>query len=169
MEQRSLIAYDEYFKSAQKFDYFVTGISGALFAYIAQTYQPREIRFSPDTLEPVALLFLALAFFFGMKRIEAGVTSSGSNFISLDAGEKAGNMTEALGRSTPGYNPYSGGLIHPEQISAQREKHMHQAKASLKQTKVFAGKADKYYSYRNLFLYGGFAAILLSKILQPYS
>lgn len=169
MEDRSLIAYTEYFQGSQKFGYFVTGVCGALFVYIAQTYEPQKIELSPSTLEPLSLVFLALAFFFGMKRIESGLSCSGENYSSLDAGEKAGNITEAFGRSAAGFNPHSGEVIHPSQIASQREKHMRRAAAARMRADIASTKAERYYSYRNLFLYGGFAAILLSKILLPYS
>ena len=70
---------DEFFHSwisaAHRFDYFVTGSTGALMAFIAKTYAPQRIDLSPSTLEPLALVLLLVSFIFGLKRIRHGVTA----------------------------------------------------------------------------------------------
>jgi hypothetical protein len=56
--------------SADKFDYFVCSIAGAIFAYTVQTYCPKPIDSGFSFLEPISLLLLAISFYLGMKRIE---------------------------------------------------------------------------------------------------
>jgi hypothetical protein len=60
--------------AADKFDYFVCTVSGAIFAYIAQHYTPKVLAINAALLEPVSLLVLAGSFFCGLKRIELGAT-----------------------------------------------------------------------------------------------
>ena len=49
--KRSLIAFEQYQKGAEKFDYFVLGVSLALCAYVGQTLKPERLGCSPYTLE----------------------------------------------------------------------------------------------------------------------
>jgi|SRR5665213_146389 len=58
--------------AADKFDYFVCTVAGAIFAYIAQHYTPKILAIDAASLEPVSLLLLAGSFFCGLKRIELG-------------------------------------------------------------------------------------------------
>ena len=58
--------------AADKFDYFICTVSGAIFAYIVQHYSPKVLAFDAATLEPVSLVLLAFSFYFGIKRIELG-------------------------------------------------------------------------------------------------
>jgi len=57
-------------QSSEKFDYFVTGITGTLCVYIIQTFQAEKISISPNTLELLSLLTLITSVFAGFKRIE---------------------------------------------------------------------------------------------------
>ena len=96
MSERSI----EIFKMSQaawdKFDYFVCGSSGALFAYIAQTYVPQKLALWYPLLEPLALLLLAGSFVVGLLRIESCGHLGTLNFKLLHAGECAGELTKFL-------------------------------------------------------------------------
>lgn len=157
-------------EAQQKFDYFVTGVAGALFAYIAQTYTPKELAVAPSSLEPFALVCLALSFYFGLRRIEASVVVMRLNHEMLDCQEKAGNMTKAMfeGRGG-GFNPHSGDLIHAHELPARRDAYMKLADAAQLGAESSANRGERHYARRNLFLFSGFAAIFLAKLLQPYA
>jgi hypothetical protein len=73
-DQPALELYKKGKDAADKFDYFVCTVSGAIFAYIAQHYTPKVLAIDAATLEPVSLLLLAGSFFCGLKRIELGAT-----------------------------------------------------------------------------------------------
>jgi hypothetical protein len=169
-EKKSMFIFAGAREAQQKFDYFITGVAGALFAYIAQTYAPKELALAPSSLEPFALVSLALAFYFGLRRIEASVVVMRLNHEMLDYQEKAGNMTKAMseGRGS-GFNPHSGDIIHGHEIPARREAYMQQAKAAESRAESAANRGERHYARRNLFLYSGFAAIFLAKLLQPYA
>jgi hypothetical protein len=169
MEKRSLIAYTGSKESEQKFDYFLTGLTGVLFAYIAQTYTPRKLNFSPDSLEPLSLVFLGLAFFYGLKRIESSVCVHRDNHSMLDHQEKAGEMTKAIGSSSSGFNPETGEMIHVSELPLRRDFHIRHAEAAEIRVRKSADAGANHYTKRNIFLYAGFAAIFLSKVLQPYA
>lgn len=55
--------------AADKFDYFVCGVTGAVLTYIAQQYSPKPLAIDVHLLEPVAILILAGSFFCGLTRL----------------------------------------------------------------------------------------------------
>ena len=68
--ENAKILYQATQAAEQKFEYFLTGAIGAMFAYTVQNYTPHRLDFSASTLEPIAIICLAGAFFCGLKRIE---------------------------------------------------------------------------------------------------
>src|SRR6266496_1472067 len=54
-EKRSLIAFEHYREGEQRFEYFITGVSTALCAYIGQTLQPQNFGFNSYTLEVLSV------------------------------------------------------------------------------------------------------------------
>src|ERR1035437_185974 len=95
-ESKSLLVYAGVRDAQQKYDYFIAGVTGALFAYIAQTYTPRRIELNPSVFEPLALVFLALSFYLALRRIENTTLIGMLNHQQLDANEKAGESAKAL-------------------------------------------------------------------------
>jgi hypothetical protein len=92
-------------KSSERFDYFVCGVAGALFAYIGEHYEPHKLEFGFSLLEPISLVMLACSFFVGLKQIETVIVQRRINYKILDVSERAGNMTRALsGGNGPYYN-----------------------------------------------------------------
>lgn len=169
-EQKSTQLYHAAREAQQKFDYFVAGTAGALFAYVAQTYTPRKLHFGPTALEPLALVFLALAFYFGMKRIESTSRVMRLNQIEISEAEMAGNLTKAISEATgaTGYNPESGEIVSLAELPARREAHMRAAAEAERLYKAAVDKGDRFFRLRNVCMYLGFAAIFAAKLLQPY-
>lgn len=169
-EQKSTLVFASAREAQQKFDYFVTGVAGALFAYIAQTYTPKKIAFTPAALEPLGLICLALAFYFGMRRIEKTMIVMRLNHEMLDFQEKAGNMTQALAQASgPGFNLHTGEFVQFHELSARREEYMRKAQWAQSEAELASSAAERHYSRRNLFLFAGFVAIFLAKLLLPYA
>jgi len=51
MAQRSLDVFKQLKEAEQKFDYFILGLTVALFAYIGEKYVPEPLALSSNTLE----------------------------------------------------------------------------------------------------------------------
>jgi len=64
---------DTYYKSSFGFDQFVLGATLAGCAYLAQTIAYDQLGWNPATVQLVPLLLMALAAYFGFKRIEASI------------------------------------------------------------------------------------------------
>jgi len=159
-------------QSIEKFDYFICGLAGALFAYIGEHYSPRKLDFGISALEPMALFFLASSFLFGLKRIEWNTCVKKVNAAMLDAAEKAGSTIEVLSkpRTTGVYiNSETGDAYDAEALRRRHAVYLKQ-RADLEPTLNKAmRKANRYYEIRDILLLLGFLMIFLAKILQPYS
>jgi hypothetical protein len=94
--QTALELFRKGHEAADKFDYFVCTVAGAIFAYSAQHYSPRRLDFDWPLLEPISLLLLALAFYFGLKRIEASRTVTQINHSVVDCEDKAKQLAQLL-------------------------------------------------------------------------
>ena len=79
-EARSLLAHQRHSDAAQKFDYLITGLTGALCAYIAKDWKPKKPdSFGPEALELIALLVLFASSVAGFKRIELTLVTMALN------------------------------------------------------------------------------------------
>ena len=76
-------------ESQEKFDYFVCGISGALFAYLGPLYTPRKLAFDASLFEPLALSCFIVSFYMGLKRIEHTTEAKRLNFHHFQACDRA--------------------------------------------------------------------------------
>lgn len=168
-EKKSLVVFRAGQEAAQKFDYFMAGLTGAIIAYIAQAYTPKKLAFDHHSLEPLGLVLLALSFYFGLKRIESTITATRMNFQSLHESESAGAYTKAIaeGRSPLAYNPSTGEIVGDD-LHGRRDRHMKRSERASELHEEVATKASRYYKLRNWFLLAGFAAIFSAKILSPY-
>jgi hypothetical protein len=53
-----------------KFDYFICTVAGGLFAYIGENFSPDKLTTGAAAITFIALLFLAISFWCGLKRIQ---------------------------------------------------------------------------------------------------
>jgi hypothetical protein len=173
MNERSIEVYGTMHGASVKFDYFICSVSGALFAYIAQTYSPHKIEVGFSILEPISLLLLAVSFFAGLKRIETANTITRLNHNMLESDEKAGEIAKTLASRDlkPHHtfvNVVGGESIDVSTLQNLRLQYMEASKKSksaiAKQNKL----AVRYYKIRDIFLLLGFLTIFSAKVLQPY-
>jgi hypothetical protein len=143
-------------EAAEKLDYFICGVAGALFAYIGQTYQPHKIEFGITLIEPFSLLCLAAAFLAGLRRIEASNAEVNIEHDQLKLDAQIEGLAKLMEKDRA--------LFEPQWAAA--------ASRRLSLGKVFLearAKASRYYHIRNRFLICGLSAVFLSKLLSPYA
>lgn len=172
MAERSIQVYGWAQESAEKFDYFLCGVTGGLFAYLGEHYTPRKLEFGISAFEPLALCLLVAAFFAGLRRIEYCSTAKRLNHDYLDAAEKAGKLTQALAKcsgSGPFYNSDGGEFTNLQELAAKRDCYMESKELFERSVEKVKDKANTAYKVRNSLLYFGFLALLLSKLLVPYA
>jgi hypothetical protein len=154
-------------EAADKFDYFVCTVAGAIFAYDAEHYVPRRLDFSFHSLESVSLLLLALAFYCGLKRIEASRTVTQLNHGLVDCEDKAKQLALLILDPTATRH-ISGQISDKSNLDQERQKYLKYAKANETNIPKFVRKATRHQKMRDIFLLCGFVAIFLAKVLQPY-
>ena len=168
-DKRSLKAFEYHREGAQRFDYFIAGLTGAVFAYLVQNYVPSKLDFNPHLFDLIGLISLIISFYLGLKRIEMSVVGMRLNTEMLDASEKAGVLTNAMANGDDlGFNMQSGAIINAGDIPLMRETYMHSSKTAREALEKIATKSGRYYKWRNRFLFAGFMAILVGKIASPY-
>lgn len=166
--ERSDALFEKWRESTEKFDYFVLGVLGAMFAYVSQGYKPEKLGLNPGTLELAALLTLVLAAVAGFRRIEATNQATLINQRILHANERRGVMTQVVQRG-PGLNTQTGRTYTPEfatQQIPQINKHIEQLEPQLKITQ---DRALYSYKGRNYLTIVGFLLLLGAKLWTAYT
>lgn len=160
--------YNASHEAGQKLEYFITGVIGAMFAYSVQNYTPHIIGWDARTLEPIAILCLAVSFFCGLKRIEAHYHHLGISYEKNQAIGDAKVMDEALR------------LIHADPLRHQPRQSIEDIQKSLeisvsraKSATPILDRLDRQigalYRARNWLMLAGFFLIVAAKIADPYS
>src|SRR5438552_10277225 len=164
-EKRSIIAFEHYRESEQRFEYFITGISTALCAYVGQTLQPQKFGVNPYTLEVFSLALIVTSLIFGFKRIELGISLKSWNHKMLHFGEVRGELVSNPQGFT---NKLSGEVMTPAGIQRTITQINKDLPVIEKNIKTIQADILRYYDYRNVFLLLGFVGLFVSKILTPY-
>ena len=164
-ETRSIIAFEHYREGEQRFEYFITGISAALCAYVGQTLQTQKFDFNPYTLEVLSVALIVASIIFGFKRIEIGIWLHQLNHAVLHMGEVRGTLVS----NPQGFiNELSGEVLTPEGINKRIAQINQDLPTAQKKIKIAQAKILKYYRWRNWLLLLGFLGLFISKILIPY-
>jgi len=165
--ERSDKVFEYWRQASEKFDYLVTGVTGALCAYITQTFSPEKLSLSPNTLELVALLVLISSVYAGFKRIESSVETQRHSYNSLYLSEQLGQLViKNKGESI--INEATGEVFSPmdveKMINLLTEKQPEVEKIADKSAKV----AQNWYTKRNRLLSLGFMLLVAAKVWSAY-
>lgn len=165
---RSDKAYDYWRDASLRFDYFVTGLTGALTAYVGQTIKPHRIGLNPESLELLALLLLVGSVVAGLKHIESGVEAFRAMHSRLYHYELRGALVEAATKSGVLFNRATGDMV--DQRAAAYEAQLHgEAAQKVESNLEKIGKASvRYYKLRNRLLFVGFLLLVAGRILPAY-
>ncbi|ENO3977382.1 hypothetical protein [Aeromonas veronii] len=166
MTDRSIEVFKEISVSMQNFDYFMLGISIALFAYLGKDFKPVQFGVNVGTIELISLTALFISITFGYFRIKCDLTIKALNFHVLDLGEKRGALTEAL--LTPGqkYNAKTGDIIDHKKASIEIEMFKEIIDENHLKLKSKQDRSVWLSMFRDLFLSVGFLSLLITKYLD---
>lgn len=95
--ERSLLAFETYHNSAEKFDYFVLGVIGAFCAYLSQNIELQPLGLNGATIELAALVVLLSSGVAGFFRLEVAVDLRAINQQRLHLSEKKGQIVSNFG------------------------------------------------------------------------
>lgn len=155
----SIELYRRGHEAAEKLDYFICGVAGAIFAYLGQGYKPHKIELSLTLIEPLALALLAGAFFAGIKRIEMCNAATHINHEQLKVDEQNKELLKLMEDSEENRKMFEPQWAAVLQRKVNLDKTLRDAQR----------KAKIYYHLRNKLLTCGFVAVVLSKLLSPYA
>jgi len=154
-------------EASQKFDYFITGMTGALCAYISQTFKPSILSYTPETLELISLVVLIMSLAFGFLRIHKTVDCLGHNGKYLRALEGLGQMVKNRGKQGL-LNEATGEILDQQGIErkiANSQNTIIDNKTSMDKSIKYA---DRYFSLRNLTLVLGFLMFTVARVWSAY-
>ena len=168
MDKHSDKIHENYREAAQRFEYFILGVSVALIAYAGKTLEPQRFTFSPYSLHVGAIALLIASVAIGFKRIEKIITFHQINFELLNLGEKRSALMKFLLEGGDRVDPQTSELWQPDdmkreisaldQIISTREKLANDLNATL----------VRLYKWRNALLILGFTGLFVSKVVTPY-
>ncbi len=170
MQERSLIAYENWRESSARFDYLVLGFIGAVTAYVGQSFNPGRLTLALDStnFEILSLVLLVSAVVFGFKRAECNVEIFRLNHSILHASEERGAMMRVIQEGRPGFNVQTGDPIDPEHAATRRAELSQEVTHYRELSDKAAVTSMRFYRIRNLFFATGFAVLLVARILAPY-
>jgi len=168
-DSRSIEVYRGIRDAQQKLDYFLLGLSSALFAYVGGQYQPMPISFSQNTVELISLGLIFVSIMAGFKRIDFNISIMKLNFQKLDMSERRAELNKAL--AMPGHvlNTDTGGYLDTNEAAYMLqliEEYTPKVKVDLKK---YTNYSSVSFDVRNWALMLGFVALGFSKILGVYS
>jgi len=164
--ERSDALYHAWREAAQKFDYFVLAVTGAICAYIAQSFEAERLGMNPGTLTILALFALVCAAITGFRRIESANLLMQVNSAYLRAQEERGSLMPGLDQ--PVLNRATGEVYSPEQVHAILERHAASLPGLKAKIDEMGRKAERNYSRRNSLLLLGFTLLVGAKVWAAY-
>ncbi|MDF1811416.1 MAG: hypothetical protein P1V20_04360 [Verrucomicrobiales bacterium] len=161
--------YDAAHAAQQKFEYFLTGSIGAMFAYTAQTYNPEKLGVNPSTIEAAAIITFAVAFFLGICRISAIYISLAISYEQLHARADAKAIREGLKT----VDSVAESLSPQQKENRDQLRQLLASKESRSQSaQALRDEAHRkgllYHNSRNYLLMLGFGLLICSKLWTPY-
>ncbi|WP_372014323.1 hypothetical protein [Pseudoxanthomonas sp. 10H] len=166
--ERSDRLYDTWRTSAEKFDYFVLGILGALCAYIANGFEAEVIGANPKTLELVALAALFGSALCGFFRVESTILLTRLNHKYLRANEQRGLLTQQISSGSTFLNSATGQIYSLQHAQAEIAA-IEQALPSINKQMESAGRrAEATYASRNRLVVLGFLLLVGSRVWTAY-
>ena len=165
---RSDTAYNYWREASEKFDYYVTGLTGALAAYVGQAFHPVPLGFNASTVELFALTSLVVSIVVGFKRIETNIHLFSIQAQQLYLQEVAGS-TMVASQHKAALNTATGDVYSPQQL-IQRAAESKEAVSQLDEKfKNAQGIAFRRYKLRNRTLLFGFVLLVAARLMPAYA
>jgi hypothetical protein len=164
---RSDTVYGYYRESSDKFDYFITGISGALVAFVGQNISPVRIGWNSGTVELLGLTVLLGSLLLGFRRIETNVTVFQLMHQRLHREEGRGNLLAAYQGGTM-LNSSTGDVLSPIEIEALALNLKAEKEVIAEKLEELSSQSGRFYRWRNRLLLAGFILLITARILPAY-
>lgn len=162
----SLEAWKSWKQAQQKYDYFMVGLSTALFAYIGAKFAPEPLSFLQNTFEMLSLTFLLISIITGILRLESDLSIQSINLKKIEAQEKLDAVNKILNIPGRSMNSDTGNEITSfEALKRQSELKEFVSRAGKGLDKI-GRKSEKLFSVRNLTLFFALLLLIVSKFVS---
>lgn len=168
MQESPTLSLLEHIAAASlKFNYFITGITGAITAYVAKGYTPTKIGMNTSTLELIPISLLAISFFLGIKRLEHAIFQDRINLISLALADKRRELVTKF-HGAPLRNTETGVIFTPEQVLDMLSDFGRDATDAEKALQKAQTHGGLIYRAQHAFLFLGILALIVCKLIGAY-
>jgi len=104
-----------------KYDYFIVGISSAIFAYFAKNFSPEAFGLNESTFILCALISLVISIICGLKSIEINNLLFEKNGEYLELNAKKAAYIKNVHEGKKAINTESGEILEPESSAIQEQ------------------------------------------------
>lgn len=165
--ERSVLAFDNWKTSQEKFDYFILGVIGALCAYLSQNIELAPLGYNSSTMELLALMTIFLSGIAGFLRLEEAIELHALNHHQLHLNEKKGQLVSKFSGG-PMLNSETGEVLSPHQVAIEVGAIDHVMPEIKGKIQKYTSRSSIYYKLRNIFLLIGFLMIVGAKVWAAY-
>jgi hypothetical protein len=151
-------------EAAQRFEYFLLGISVALCAYIGQTIKPEKLGFSGYTLQVASLIVLIASVVAGFKRVEAMIATSSLNHDVVDLQLRRAKLV----KREVMFDERMGTPLNDFQMDYAISEMTKSLQKLQKNLTIAVAQEGRWYWWQKLLLATGFGGLVAAKILDPY-
>lgn len=166
-DKRSTIVFTHLQEAEQKFDYFVTGLTGALCAFVAEKYAANKLGLNQSSFELLAFIVLIASFYYGFRRIQLSIHLRRLNLFYLNAGEKRGALVTSF-QGNPTIDECSGEILTPEDMLSLIKKYTNDSESISDALPPAQREALRVYDLRNVLLFLGFILLVTAKLVAAY-
>ena len=168
MAERSLEVFKQYREAQHKYDYFVVGLSLALFAYTAKNFAPSLLGFNHSTIELTSIILIFISVASGLLRIDHNVSLLANNFQKLYNLETKGKLVDALLQPGHKVNIETGEIFDPAKAQLQIQIIDECMPNIDKNINKYKKLSEVNFSIRNWSLLIGLFLLVLSLIMASY-
>ncbi|WP_027253985.1 hypothetical protein [Photobacterium halotolerans] len=162
----SLEAWKSWKQAQQKYNYFIVGLSTALFAYLGGKFYPETLSFSQNSFELLSLVFLLISIVTGILIFESDLSFQSTNLRKIEAQEKLDLVNEILNVKGRKIDLDTGNEISSvEALERQKVLQEFVSKAGKGLDKI-GKKSEKLFSARNISLILSLVFLIISKSIS---
>lgn len=163
-EERANRAYELWRDAAEKFDYFMAGVSVAIVGYIAPTLQFSKLGLNPSSLELFSMLVLIGSVGAAFKRIESTVHLQRVAVARLEKLESVQRLSTAIRNGIPAADSETSAIMDGAEVSALLGNRQATLKDAHEQEKKVRKWAVRWSSLRHYLFVVGFLFLVAARV-----
>ncbi|WP_417437096.1 hypothetical protein [Idiomarina abyssalis] len=168
MSDKTLEAWKNIKQTQQKYDYFILGLSSALFAYLGTRFSPEPLSLSQSSFELAALTCFAVSVLFGIFRLESEISVQSTDYKKAQAQDRLDVVNKIVNLPYRNIDLDSGHEISGSEAREHQEilkEFVTKSTAGLEQLGI---RYKLYFTVRNYSLFAGFIFLVVAKYIALF-